>query len=44
MGFKGKDKKPIESNIDKKYKEWFEIDNGCDCVANLYESKVNIYT
>ena len=40
-GFKGKDKKPIESIIDKKYKDWFEIDNGCDCVANLYESKIH---
>tara|TARA_A100001037_G_scaffold6017_1_gene5985 strand:- start:3932 stop:7768 length:3837 start_codon:yes stop_codon:yes gene_type:complete len=41
MGFKGKDKKPIECLIDKKYKDWFEIDNGCDCTANLYESKIH---
>jgi len=38
---KTKDGDPIIKSCDSKIKDWFQQEHNCDCVANLYESKVH---
>jgi DNA polymerase family B, exonuclease domain. len=42
VGYKGKskEKKPIYSNDERLY-QWFQQEHNCECVANLYESKIH---